>query len=169
MKSAGHRANLLNPNLDYIGIRIGDFVFVFEEGNDPYRSIMITQNFASTQGIVDVDPGTGSSVTGLARYDATLCSDKTPSGICGNRVRGTSDADGSITKGTYTIMTLSLNGYYIDAANEVRVLLNDESLGFLERTSNNDFGLSEFTIAVSNQPSGTKNIEFVQENNNSFE
>lgn len=171
MESAGHRANLLNPNLDYIGIGIEIGDFVFEEGNDPYRSIMITQNFASTQGVVDVDPGTGSSVTGLALYDATLYSGGIPTGIFGNRVMGTSDADGSITmnfEGTYTSLTLSLNGYDIDTANEVQVMLNGESLGFLDRTGNNDFGLSEFTIAVSDQLSGTNTIEFVQGINDAF-
>ena len=56
MNSPGHRANLLNPDLDYIGIgvEIGDFEF--SEG-EPWPSVIVTQNFASTQGTVDLDPG----------------------------------------------------------------------------------------------------------------
>jgi len=55
MNSPGHRANILNPDLKYIGIGIelGDFRFDTRE----YESVIVTQNFASTQGRVDLDIG----------------------------------------------------------------------------------------------------------------
>lgn len=55
MNSPGHRANILNPDLDYIGIGIalGDFDY----GSGTYSSVIVTQNFASTQGSVDLDLG----------------------------------------------------------------------------------------------------------------
>ena len=56
MDSPGHRANLLDPDLDYIGIGIdvGDFDY----GSGEYNSVIVTQNFGSTQGEVDLDTGT---------------------------------------------------------------------------------------------------------------
>ncbi len=51
MNSPGHRANILNPNFEYVGIGIerGDF-----KGWD---AVMVTQNFAATGGQVDLDTG----------------------------------------------------------------------------------------------------------------
>lgn len=52
MNSTGHRTNLLNPALDFIGIGI-------EIGEYNGRIwAMVTQNFASTNGTVDLDTGT---------------------------------------------------------------------------------------------------------------
>jgi Ca2+-binding RTX toxin-like protein len=58
MNSPGHRANLLNPNLVYIGIGVefGDFVY---DNSVSYPSVIVTQNFAATQGSVDLDTGMG--------------------------------------------------------------------------------------------------------------
>ena len=55
MNSPGHFRNLMNPDLDYIGIGIelGDFNF----GSGEYESVIVTQNFASTDGRVDLDNG----------------------------------------------------------------------------------------------------------------
>ncbi len=51
MNSPGHRANILNPDFKYIGIGI-------EEGDmQGYDAVMVTQNFAATQGDVDLDNG----------------------------------------------------------------------------------------------------------------
>ncbi len=54
MDSPGHRANILNPDLDYIGIglEIGDFT---TSDGRKYDSVMITQNFAATGGTPDLD------------------------------------------------------------------------------------------------------------------
>ena len=51
MNSPGHRANILNPNFEYVGIGIerGDF-----KGWD---GVIVTQNFARTGGSVDLDEG----------------------------------------------------------------------------------------------------------------
>ncbi len=51
MNSPGHRANILNPEFKYIGIGI-------EEGDmQGFDAVMVTQNFAATQGEVDLDNG----------------------------------------------------------------------------------------------------------------
>ncbi|UWR03333.1 hypothetical protein K3740_01070 [Ruegeria conchae] len=51
MNSPGHRANILNPDFKYIGIGI-------EEGDmQGFDAVMVTQNFAATQGEVDLDNG----------------------------------------------------------------------------------------------------------------
>ncbi|MGR3499713.1 MAG: CAP domain-containing protein [Limimaricola soesokkakensis] len=55
MNSPGHRANILNPDFEYVGIGIerGDF-----KGWD---GVMVTQNFARTGGQVDLDKGTSAT------------------------------------------------------------------------------------------------------------
>lgn len=53
MNSPGHRANILNPDLDFIGIGIALGDFDFNSGT--YSSVIVTQNFASTGGQVDLD------------------------------------------------------------------------------------------------------------------
>ncbi len=59
MASPGHRANLLNPDYDYIGIgiEIGTFDYNGDEEGGVYTSVIVTQNFASTQGEVSLDNG----------------------------------------------------------------------------------------------------------------
>jgi Ca2+-binding RTX toxin-like protein len=56
MNSTGHRNNILNPSLEYIGIgiEIGEY-----KGS---TWAMVTQNFARTDGGVDLDSGSGSTV-----------------------------------------------------------------------------------------------------------
>lgn len=56
MNSPGHRANLLNPDLDYVGIGVEVGNFRYDSGRS-YQSVIVTQNFASTQGPVDLDTG----------------------------------------------------------------------------------------------------------------
>ena len=53
MNSPGHRANILDPDQDYIGIgiEIGNFNY----GSGEARSAIVTQNFAYTGGSVDLD------------------------------------------------------------------------------------------------------------------
>ncbi|WP_170762127.1 CAP domain-containing protein [Ruegeria lacuscaerulensis] len=51
MNSPGHRANILNPDYEYIGIGI-------EEGDyNGWDAVMVTQNFASTDAAVVLDNG----------------------------------------------------------------------------------------------------------------
>lgn len=59
MNSSGHRANILNPDFQYIGIGLenGDFDY----GAFTYDSLMVTQNFARTAADVDLDPSEGGS------------------------------------------------------------------------------------------------------------
>ena len=55
MNSPGHRANILNPDLDYIGIGIE--LGNFDYGSGEWRSVIVTQKFGSTSGSVDLDHG----------------------------------------------------------------------------------------------------------------
>ncbi|WP_170377840.1 CAP domain-containing protein [Ruegeria atlantica] len=51
MNSPGHRANILNPDFEYIGIGI-------EEGNfNGWDAVIVTQNFATTSAPVQLDTG----------------------------------------------------------------------------------------------------------------
>ncbi len=65
MNSSGHRANILNPNFEYIGIGIerGDY-----NGRD---GVMVTQNFARTGGSVDLDSGVPASDPGISLPEDT--------------------------------------------------------------------------------------------------
>ncbi len=65
MNSPGHRANLLDPDLELVGIGIDVGTFTFDSGT--YTSVIVTQNFASTDGQTTPDPGSQIS----ARQDET--------------------------------------------------------------------------------------------------
>lgn len=58
MASSGHRANILNPGYEYIGIgvEVGEY--------DGFQVVMITQNFADTDGPVLLDTGGGGNGSG---------------------------------------------------------------------------------------------------------
>lgn len=63
MNSPGHRANILDPNLNYVGIGIafGNASEIFG-GGAVHDSVIVTQNFVATDGDVDLDlRGTNSS------------------------------------------------------------------------------------------------------------
>jgi len=61
MASPGHYRNLMNPDLDYIGIgiEVGRYNF----GSGSYKSVIVTQTFASTFGDVDLDARKGATPT----------------------------------------------------------------------------------------------------------
>ncbi len=110
MNSPGHRANILNPHLDYvgIGIELGDFRF----NSGEYESVIVTQNFASTGGSVQLDgaqtptsppPATPVQVSAPA-------SDPAPTAGSGNdRINGTNNAD-RIFSGAKNDVVYGLNG-----------------------------------------------------------
>ena len=55
MNSPTHRANLLDPDVDYIGIGILSGPMTYASGNT-LQSLLVTQNFAATaRGVVDLD------------------------------------------------------------------------------------------------------------------
>lgn len=54
MNSSGHRANILNPDLEYIGIGIEVGSFTYDNGFTA-NSVIVTQNFGRTTGSVDLD------------------------------------------------------------------------------------------------------------------
>lgn len=92
MNSAGHRANLLSPNYDYIGLGIerGDY--------KGFEVVMITQTFASTEGSVVLDTGGGTPVFLVASAPAPP--EPEPEGpvllrgnSADNRLDGTAGAD----------------------------------------------------------------------------
>lgn len=61
MNSSGHRANILDPKVDHIGIglQVGDF--------SGYQILMATQNFAATGGDVTLDLAPGVTITQIDR------------------------------------------------------------------------------------------------------
>lgn len=74
MTSSSHRANILDPDLEYIGIGIeaGDFTFppstTFPSGVTLF-SVVVTQNFGRTEGTVDLDVSTPVIQEGSAADD----------------------------------------------------------------------------------------------------
>ena len=70
----------------------------------------------------------------LPPADITLTLGVTETGDYGNKFNGTSDADGVVTAGFIgqaTDVELTFNAYDVDFADEIEVLLNGVSLGFL--------------------------------------
>lgn len=57
MNSPGHRANILDADLDFIGIGIyfGPLTYDTSSGPVTVDSVLVTQNFARTQGVADLD------------------------------------------------------------------------------------------------------------------
>jgi serralysin len=71
MESPGHRANILDPDLDYVGIGLAFGPLSYGTGT-PQSSLLITQNFATTNGRADLDlPGsrTGDRLIGNSGDD----------------------------------------------------------------------------------------------------
>ncbi|MCR9149249.1 MAG: CAP domain-containing protein [Rhodobacteraceae bacterium] len=87
MNSPGHRANILSPNFDYVGIgvEIGEF--------NGWTAVMVTQKFASTDAAVALDTGAAPQAAAPPQPDFLL--DGTPADVSG--FGGNQDA------GTYTV------------------------------------------------------------------
>lgn len=69
MNSPGHRANILNPNVEVIGIGI-------EQGNfNGWDAVMVTQNFARTSAPVQLDNGGSGGGSGGSTGQATMGDD----------------------------------------------------------------------------------------------
>ncbi len=60
MNSSGHRANILNPNFEVIGIgiEVGDYTTA---SGRTYEAVMVTQNFARTSAPLQIDNGSSGS------------------------------------------------------------------------------------------------------------
>ncbi len=89
-------------------------------------------------------------------------------GAFGNKFDGQMDDDGIIVfsfDGGAGDLALSLNGYDIDYANEVEVLLNGESFGFLEKGLNNGLSAHAFEISLDQQIDGSNELGFRQNTN----
>ena len=54
MASPPHRANLLHPDLEYVGIGLGFGALTFGDGRS-YQAVIVTQNFITTEGNPDLD------------------------------------------------------------------------------------------------------------------
>ena len=74
MNSPGHRANILNPNAEDVGLGVEVGTFSGETGD--YEAVMVTQVFAATDADVSawLDPGTG-----IAEEDPVV--DETPDDV----------------------------------------------------------------------------------------
>lgn len=117
-------------------------------------------------------PGEGGSAPGQGNTDFELAGGVRETGKFGNKFSGQSDADGLITaqfQNTGGKAVLSLRGFDIDFANEVEVLLNGQSLGFLSKGPNNGLNSGDsFQILASQQTSGTNTLSFEQTISNSY-
>ncbi|WP_406649778.1 hypothetical protein QEZ52_09380 [Aliisedimentitalea scapharcae] len=130
-------------------------------------------NIAYAWGIDDVQLATDTTTPPpppppAPTHEETLVIDGAASAAYGNNFNGLSNTDGTISfdfVGSTDDLILSLNGYDIDAANEVEVILNGTSIGFLDTTSNNGLGASQFSIDAADQLVGTNVVEFHQKNN----
>ncbi|MFC3616104.1 cadherin-like domain-containing protein, partial [Lutimaribacter marinistellae] len=103
-----------------------------------------------------------------ADADMRLVPDQIETGSFGNKFDGKTDADGIVKAaftGTGQDLTLSLQGYDVDFSNEVEVVLNGNSLGFLGRGVNNGLSYDEFQISAAQQQAGENVIEFKQATN----
>ncbi len=104
--------------------------------------------------------------------DISLTVGTVNSGKYGNNYAGQTDVDGQITAsftGTESDLDLSLLGYDVDFDDELEVLLNGSSIGFLSKGPNNNLnGGDTFTIGADQQNSGENIITFSQARNPSW-
>ncbi len=89
MNSPGHRANILNPEFEVIGIGIEIGQFQYDASTD-LRSVMVTQNFAATDGALDLDLLGGTSAQ-------TPDTDAPSSGIATGRVNTAAEGSAAFT------------------------------------------------------------------------
>ena len=97
--------------------------------------------------------------------DATLEIGVTETGSFGNNFNGTSDIDGRVDMsftGTGEDIVLTVDGYDMDYQDEVEVLLNGVSLGFLDSGANDGLTSYQFRITAAQQQAGDNVISFVQ-------
>ncbi|WP_146347404.1 hypothetical protein [Falsiphaeobacter marinintestinus] len=83
----------------------------------------------------------------------------------GNKFNGTNNTDGIVSfafDSTETDLNLSLFGYDVDWDDEVEVLLNDVSIGFLSAGPNNGLEAQSFLIAAADMLEGENTISFMQ-------
>lgn len=103
---------------------------------------------------------------GLPPADIALTLGRPESGQYGNLYAGQAEPDGEVTAsffGSGLDLTLSLTGYDIDTSNEVEVLLNGSSLGFLAQGPNEDLNAGDsFAITAGQQDPGENTLTFAQ-------
>jgi Ca2+-binding RTX toxin-like protein len=91
MNSAGHRANILNPNFEVIGIGIETGYFDFDSGT--YFSVMATQNFAYSAGVMDYDTGSTPPEDVPLTLIGTAGNDVLTGGLLGDTLTGNGGDD----------------------------------------------------------------------------
>ncbi|MCZ4351768.1 hypothetical protein O4H61_04510, partial [Roseovarius aestuarii] len=105
---------------------------------------------------------TNVSITPGKVVDFNLASGVTETGSYGRGFNGTNDSDGVIRagfSGTGDDLILSFTGYDVDFTDEVELLLNGKSLGYLGTTANNGTDTYQFTLAAADQIVGDNVIE----------
>ena len=109
---------------------------------------------------------------GLPTADFAITPGIVESGEYGNLYAGQVEPDGEVTAtfaGAGTDLTLSLIGYDIDLSDEVEVLLNGSTLGFLTPGANEKLNSGDsFVITASQQQAGTNLLTFSQALNPSY-
>ena len=128
----------------------GDNVISFVQRGDVNWAWGVT-NILLTEGQLDTENSLSLGITDTGSY--------------GNKFNGTSDADGRVDMGftgTGEDLVLTFDGYDIDFNDEVEVLLNGVSLGFLSKGLDNGLSAYQFQITAAQQQAGDNVISFVQ-------
>ena len=113
----------------------------------------------------DGDPSGGLALQNVTSADTVIDVGTIDTGSYGNKFNGTSDADGRVDAcftSSGEDLLLTFDGYDIDFNDEVEVLLNGVSLGFLNKGVNNGLSSYQFQITAAQQQAGDNVISFVQ-------
>ena len=125
-------------------LELGAKGLTYSSASAAARDGLVTSSGWTISGASFVNSNPTGSITILS-FDFTLEVGGTPSGAFGNKYDSKTDADGKIT-GMFTVtdaskdLELSLTTFDVDSADELEVLLNGISLGYLDTTANNGEG-----------------------------
>ncbi len=132
-------------------------------GVESVISFVQAQNPAWTWGVTDI------LLEVAPTTDMALTLGTTETGNFGNNFLGATDADGVVTAsfmGTSNDLLLSFKAYDVDFDNEIEVLLDGASLGFLPTGVNEGLTDQNFAILAAQQTDGVESvIRFVQSEN----
>ncbi len=144
---------------------VESFLPVDARFSEPYYNLL---NFTQTE-----NPANTWGVTGFVLISADLygyLNDQYTEEV-GNDYNGATDDDGlvhALFHSTGTDVTISFDGYDIDVTDEVELLLNGQSLGFLSLGVNNDTAAYSYDLAATDLQEGVNHLVFAQSVNTTF-
>ncbi|MEY8840436.1 hypothetical protein AB9K41_15555, partial [Cribrihabitans sp. XS_ASV171] len=133
--------------------------------SQPFYNLL---NFTQTE-----NPANTWGVTGLGLISADLYGylNTVDTNEVGNDYNGASDDDGllhALFHSTGTDLTVSFEGYDIDVTDEVELILNGQSLGFLSLGVNNGTTEYSYDLDASDLQEGVNHLVFAQSVNSAF-